>query len=116
MSKYAITKENSAIAWKKLQDRYENKRRLVFAHLSSIFSTEPMKKESSHEVKRMVASVCSPIAALETLKRPVSSWEYILVFHTVSLLGQNSRRQWEKHYGNDSKSSEPPSYNFLMKF
>ncbi|KAK9882735.1 hypothetical protein WA026_022996 [Henosepilachna vigintioctopunctata] len=67
-------------------DRYENKLRLVFAHLSSVFSVKPMKGESSQEIKRIISSISSPLGALESLKRPVSKWDDVLVYQIVLLL------------------------------
>lgn len=116
VSSYAITEENFTIAWKKLTDRYENKRRLVSSHLSAIFAMKAMKKESSLEIKKIISGISTPLAALEVLKRPVNAWDDFLVYHVVSLLDSETRKQWEKHMGNSSSSLEPPTFASLMAF
>ncbi|KAK9882729.1 hypothetical protein WA026_022990 [Henosepilachna vigintioctopunctata] len=45
-----------------------------------------MKGESSQEIKRIISSISSPLGALESLKRPVSKWDDVLVYQIVLLL------------------------------
>ena len=77
---YPITTENFAIVWKKLVDKYENKKRLVHSHMSSLFSIKPMIKSSSSELKRILVSLNTPLSALKILGRPVDKWDDWLLF------------------------------------
>ena len=126
---YPITSENFPIIWKKLVDKYENKKRLVNSHMSSIFSIKPMAKSSSAELKRVLVSLNTPLSALKVLKRPVDKWDDWLVFHAVSLLDNEMKKQWENFFNNLSltsqtvnnaatlvKGSDPPTFEQLISF
>ena len=90
VSSFPVTGENFEIAWKKLVDKFENKRRLVSSHLASIFGIKAMKKESSAELKRILNSMNTPLQALELLHRDTNHWDDILVFHMVNLFHLNN--------------------------
>ena len=85
VSSYALTEDNFLIVWNKLTDRFENKKRLVNAHVAAIFNIAPMTKTSAVELKKILASLTTPLSALKVLGRPVNTWDDLLIFHTLSL-------------------------------
>ena len=138
---YPLTEQNFEIVWTKLKDRYEVKKRLVSAHVSSIFSLKRISRPSAIELKRILDGVNTPVSALKVLKRPVEHWDDLLVYHVVSLLDVETKRQWELFYNNPNNNlsivnpvnvstplenhaqatasklnSEPPSFAKLIEF
>ena len=124
---FDITEHNFTLAWNKLKEKYEVKRRLVNAHIASIYSLNPMVKYSASEVKRILSGINTPLAALKGLKRPVQYWDDLLVFHVSSLLDIKAREQSEIYLSNSFNSnqslssvsdanSEPPSLDKLLQF
>lgn len=55
---------------KKLVSRYQVKRRLIHAHIH-LYSITPISKSSSSELKRILDSITTPVAALKLMHRPV---------------------------------------------
>ena len=113
----------------KLVDKYENKKRLVHSHMSSLFSIKPIAKSSSSELKRIWVGLNTPLSALKILKTPVDKWDDWLAFHAVSLLDNEMKKHWENYFNNLSltfqtvanaamvvKASDPPSFNQLISF
>ena len=47
---YSLTDENFGVVWDRLKNRYENKKRLVNAHISAIYSLKPIHKANSFEL------------------------------------------------------------------
>ena len=100
VNSFSLTEKNFNIVWKKLTDRYENKKRLINAHLSSIFSIKPMNDYTSKELKRILDSLNTPLSSLKVLQRPVETWDDFLVFHGVSLLHSDAKIHFETFVNN----------------
>lgn len=100
-------------AWDTLIARYDNKRILIEAQLSALFSIRKAKSECSSEVKRLLCELKEAIGALATLGCPVQHWDLILIFMTVRQLDVESVKEWEKSLG---ASSEAPSFADFEKF
>ena len=77
---FDITEHNFILAWNRLKEKFEVKKRLVNAHISAIYSLKPMIKNSAIEIKRILSGINTPLAALKALDRPVQHWDYILSF------------------------------------
>ena len=105
VSSYALTEENFLIVWSKLTERFENKKRLVNAHVAAIFNLAPMTKTSAVELKRILVGLTTPLSALKVLGRPVDSWDDLLIFRILSLFDNETKRQWELYLCNVSLSA-----------
>ena len=105
--------ENFAVAWKKLEQHYENMRRLVNIHLTSLLSIKAVTAETSAETKRLLEGTLGPLAALRSLGRPCDHWDDIIVFLTFSKLSPELKREWENHLGN---SVTPPKFKEMEEF
>ena len=108
-----LTAENFQVAWKRLKDHYENKRRLVNSHLTTLLSLRPITAETSAEVKRLLSGTVGPLAALKTIGRPTEAWDDVIVFLTFSKLSVELKREWENRLGN---SSTPPKFREMEEF
>ncbi|XP_065087484.1 uncharacterized protein LOC135709188, partial [Ochlerotatus camptorhynchus] len=69
-----ISDENYAEAWKRLVNRYDNKRILVKCHLAELFDTPPMKQESAEGLLNLVDRFDRNIAILKKLGEPTDTW------------------------------------------
>ena len=63
VNSFSLTEKIFAVVWAKWTDRYENKKRLVTAHIPSIFSISPMSDYNSKELKKILDSLNSPLSA-----------------------------------------------------
>ena len=71
VSSLLVTDANYDIAKRKLEERYNNKRSIVKAHLASIHALPAIKKESSVELRKLLESTNEHMQALEASCRPV---------------------------------------------
>ena len=59
-----------------------------------------MSDYNSKELKRILDSLNTPLSALKVLKRPVDTWDDMLVFHGVSLLNDDAKMHFEEFLNN----------------
>lgn len=93
---FALTNDNYASAWKLLNDRYNNVRELVWAHMRAI-ATQPKCSESADDLRRLMNRTASAALALANLGRVTNGaagdW---IVFHAIEKLDIDTRRMWEQ--------------------
>ncbi|XP_076660110.1 uncharacterized protein LOC143363398 [Halictus rubicundus] len=102
-----ITDNNFAVAWKLITSRYENKRRLITTHLTTLFSLPKVTCESAPELRNLRDRINASTQALKNLNRPVDQWSDIIVFLGVQNLDRSSRKAWELKF---EIASEFPTY------
>lgn len=108
-----ITDANFAIAWKKLETRYENKRRLINAHLSAFFNLPKIRSDSVSELMSLRDETNIFRQTLTNLGRPVDSWDDVLVYAVAERLDAKTRMAWEMKLGD---TIEYPTYDALDQF
>ena len=102
VSSLLVTDANYDIAKRKLEERYNNKRSIVKAHLAAIHALPAVKKESSVELRKLLESTNEHVQALEVLMLPVNHWDVILIYCLLEKLDAESRKQFElAHPGTD---------------
>ena len=79
ISSLLVTDTNYDIAKRKLEERYNNKRSIVKAHLAAIQALPVLKKESCVELRKLLESTNEHVQALQALMLPVDQWDAILV-------------------------------------
>jgi ribosomal protein S17E len=89
------TSNNYKIAWDSLIARYDNKRVLVQVHTQSIFDLEPIKKESSSQLRNLVDSLTGHLKALKSLGEKPDQWGSLLLHLVISKLDAKTMREWE---------------------
>jgi hypothetical protein len=72
-----------------------------------------MTKESAVEMEQLYTTITQIYRTLETLKRPVHTWDDIFVFIAVQRLDPDSVKAWEQHLGS---SKEPPTWHQFIEF
>lgn len=109
-----VTDDNYTRAWEILINYYDNKRRLVNAHLSSLFSAKSMaSEETAKDLSRLARETFTPLNLLKSMGRPVDTWDDIVIFMTVSRFHNDTRLDWHKELGD---SSVPPTLDQLRTF
>ena len=102
VSSLLVTDANYDIAKRKLEERYNNKRSILKAHLVAIHALPAIKKESSVELRKLLESTNEHVQALQALGLPVDHWNAILVYWLLEKLDAESRKQFElAHPGTD---------------
>ncbi|XP_071582286.1 uncharacterized protein, partial [Temnothorax nylanderi] len=108
-----LTSANFQKAWEALIAFYENTRLLVNEALQSLFSLKRMTKESATEMEQLYTNITQIYRTLETLKRPVQTWDDVLVFITIQRLDANSVKAWENQLG---AAKQPPTWQQVSTF
>lgn len=108
-----LSAENFQKSWDALNSFYENKRLLVHAALHSLFSIKRMMRESAVELEKVYTQVMQIYRSLESLQRPVSTWDDFLIFIIVQRIDPESVKAWEQHLGS---SKEPPTWRQFNEF
>jgi len=79
----------------------------------SLFDLKRMTSESAIELEQLYSSITQIYRSLETLQRPVSSWDDILVFIAVRCLDVESVKIRNHHLGSSRK---PATWNQFSEF
>ena len=110
----AVTAENFDIAWTTLNARFENKRRLINIHMTTLLNLPTVVKESAQELQSLRDKINTAIAALNKLNRtPEELWSDILVSLGSQKLDAVTRKAWNLKL---SENRNPSSYEDFKKF
>lgn len=91
-----ISSDNYGVAWNLLKERFENKPRIIYNHIKSLFDIEPVLKESHISLQQLINNTLKHVRALNTLGEPTQHWDSILIYLISSKLDYASKRDWEK--------------------
>lgn len=108
------TADNYNAAWNSLIQRYDNKKVLIQVHTQAIFDLEPIKKESSSQLRKLVDALSGHMKALESLGERPSQWGALLMHLVVSKLDAKTMREWEISSSTTEVSSISNLTNFLQ--
>lgn len=100
------------MAWNSLIQRYDNKKALIQVHTQVIFDLEPIKNESSSQLRKLVDALAGHMKALESLREKPNQWGSLLMHLIVSKLDTKTMRDWEI----SSSSTEVFRISNLMDF
>ena len=102
VSSLLVTDANYDMAKRKLEERYNNKRSIVKAHLAANHALPAIKRESRVELRKLLESTNEHVQALDALRLPVNQWDALLVYWLLEKLDAESRKQFElAHPGTD---------------
>lgn len=76
----AVTDANYIEAWKLLNERYQDKRKLVNDTLKWVFAMQPLQGDSATGMRRLVATAVECVRCLQMMERPVGNWGDILLY------------------------------------
>ncbi|XP_038106163.1 uncharacterized protein LOC119765952 [Culex quinquefasciatus] len=107
-----VSAVNYDVAWTTLEQRYDNKKLIVKAHLDALIAVEPMKRESYAALNQLIGSFDKHLMMLKKIGQDTDIWSTLLVHMVCSRLDGNTLRLWETHH----KSKDVPKFDDLMKY
>ncbi|XP_052753688.1 uncharacterized protein LOC128201267 [Galleria mellonella] len=113
LKNFTLTEANYLDAWKKLEERYDNKRIIVNNILNRLLSQKKLAGESTKGLKELLDTTSQCLDSLKNLNICISNWDAILVYVIVGKLDSESHKLWEQSLGN---STEIPTYADLASF
>ncbi|XP_044754984.1 uncharacterized protein LOC123313938 [Coccinella septempunctata] len=115
ISSLPLTEVSFPIAWKKLMDKYENKRLLLSSQYSKLlsFSLANQKNSTASSLRQFIDSIVNPLQSLKALGEDLEQNNNLLVFHIINRMDHDSRTHWETLI---SSNNEFPSFAQLMEF
>ncbi|XP_011859777.1 PREDICTED: uncharacterized protein LOC105557203 [Vollenhovia emeryi] len=109
-----VTAENFDVAWKALEDRFENKRRLLGVHLSALLNLPIVPRESANDLRTLVNKASLAVASLNNLQRTSAElWHDMLVHLVVQRVDSATRKAWNVKA---NESDAIPSFDTFIKF
>lgn len=108
-----VADANYDAAWKLLIEEYDNKRAIIHAHIHAFADLSIMKTETTAELKNLRFSVAASLAALTNLKRPVETWDDLVVYIINQKFSPRTRNEWNLQRGT---SSAYPTYEEIRDF
>ncbi|XP_036322037.1 uncharacterized protein LOC118736036 [Rhagoletis pomonella] len=109
----SIQENNFAIAWDMLQQRYNNKRRLVKSYLRNITKLPAITNESDSVMRKLLDTTTESVRALKQLGRPTEHWDDWLVLLVTEKLDPATVKQWEMSL---ESPNVLPEYTTLVQF
>ncbi|XP_055624551.1 uncharacterized protein LOC129767557 [Toxorhynchites rutilus septentrionalis] len=107
-----VTVSNYEVAWKMLQERFENKKIIARTLMDGFLDAEPIRRESYDSLVTLIDSYERNLLQLKKLDLDTDGWSHILAHLLYKRLDTETQRYWERHH----KSREVPQYQNLLKF
>lgn len=112
ISNLPLVEDNYELAWKALNDTFNNKRMLASTYLNQLIGFKPQQgKPTIESLQAFVSQVSDNIAAFKLLKIPNES-DYVLFHIAIRLLDPVTREHFELQH----KEVDFPVFNDLTKF
>lgn len=109
---WQVTGENYAAAYKSLCDIYENRYRIIMAHLDELKNIPRMAMESYEGLRAMIDTTNSVLRQLRVCGSPVEQWDHMLVHHLITRMPPKISASWETSHN----LSEMPKVEMVLKF
>jgi len=91
-----INAENYAIAWKQLQDHFDNESRIVKKHVKGLYKLKKSQEDSAQSLQTLIDGIWKNFHAFKALKQPVEQWDALLSHLTLTKLDSKTRGEVEK--------------------
>ena len=114
INKFEFTSSGFKLAWKALEKRYKNTRRMVNAHISNLFNLKSISKNRTHELRDFINEISANLESLRQWKQPVDQWDSLLIHIVLSKLPDDMKGQWELQL--NLGSNDLPSFQNLLNF
>lgn len=110
-----MTEETFNEAWEKLVQKYENKRKLIFSHVTNIMTDIKPSRNTSTSVhlNALVDQVDTALRAIRLLNQSTENWDVLLIHQVVKQLDDITRERWESSLENNQIM---PTYAQLKEF
>ncbi|XP_070527747.1 uncharacterized protein [Cardiocondyla obscurior] len=99
-------------AWDLLQERYDNKRLIVYTHIKGLMELPQLQRENALDIRRMCDSVLRHMRALTSLKCKADSWDDLIIYILSAKLDPTTQREWQ----NSLIGSTLPTFKQFTEF
>lgn len=103
---------NYAAAYKTVCDIYENKYRIIMAHLDELQAMPKMGQESYENLRLTIDTTNSVLRQLRVCGSPVEHWDQFLVHHLITRMAPRVLANWETSHD----LNEMPKLDVVLKF
>jgi len=87
-------------AWKKVEQRYSNKREIIFSHLRKFYQLK-VQPDTSIGIRKICDTINECVRSLTILKVEVDKWDVIMVFLALTKMEEETKKQWLLTQAND---------------
>lgn len=89
------TTQSFPVAWKLLQDAYQNKRAIIEANLSNFFDAKALEENDADGLRRLINVTNNMLSALQLQGVDTKSWDPILAYWIGQKLNEKTAQYWE---------------------
>ncbi|EFN89599.1 hypothetical protein EAI_08590, partial [Harpegnathos saltator] len=109
-----IAADNFKIAWDAVKARYDNKRRLLSVHMSTLLSLPTLSRESVSDLQSLRGQITVTVAALRNLQRSNDQlWNEIFVHIGSQGSDPVTRKAWNLR---TTENSDPSTFDEFERF
>ncbi|XP_060518380.1 uncharacterized protein LOC132697105 [Cylas formicarius] len=90
-----VSDANYSVAWKMLEERFENIHLLVTNYIKAIFNLPTITKESHQGLRQLLDGMQKNLRSLNVLNCPTDQWDDLLIYLISSKFDNSTRRAWE---------------------
>jgi hypothetical protein len=106
LDNFKVCDDDYIAAWQAVCDRYNDIRKIIAMHCSTLFAVQKMSCESASELRRIIDSFSSQLSAMKQLGYTLSEHDdfsnLIIVQFALFRLDEHTLREWKKHHTADT--------------
>ena len=95
LTSITVTDDNFNVAMEILQNRYDNKRLILRAHIHGIVSHRPVSNENTRALRKLVDTMEEHRLSLRNMGQPVEHQDPFFVYLIAEKLPSETRKFWE---------------------
>ncbi|XP_018374037.1 PREDICTED: uncharacterized protein LOC108768190, partial [Trachymyrmex cornetzi] len=92
---FDITTDNYSEAWKLLNERFDNKKRIIQTHVKAMFEIPSIHKENYTALRNLLDNLLKHFRALRALQRPIDSWDDMMIHLVLAKLDSSTIKEWQ---------------------
>lgn len=108
-----VSNENYHLAWEVLEARYNNKRRIIYAHYRKLAEVPVIKVESAEAIRKLLDETSASMASIKLHYPDLGQLNEFIVFLLSQRLDKESKKHWEEYL---DASTELPTFPQFKKF
>lgn len=112
LSGWHMIGENYMAAYDELVKLYENKYRIVLAHLTELTNMQVQRTETYQGLREMIDTINRSLRQLKAIGSPVEYWDHMIIHHILSRIAPRTTTAWETSHD----LTEMPSLEMTLKF
>lgn len=113
INRLPVTDANYKIAMKALTERFQNKRSIVNASLSSFINQPKMEERTTEQIRSLIDTTRDALECIESLGVSTDEWSPFIVFIMQSKMDDVTKHEYEKYLGG---ATELPKYKLMKVF